>query len=152
MTRAERLLYLSYAEKRRLHGSDYHQLPSRFIAEIPEECLHRVRVPGAGHDTRDASKSPRKNSKKTQESSPSQRPASKSPAPKKATAPARKRRMGLGGTKPQWSPGQWVVHPSFGEGVVLSYEGDGEHARVEVDFSEAGAKWLVLAYARLKAK
>ena len=47
------------------------------------------------------------------------------------------------------SLGQRVRHPSFGEGTVLDYEGSGAHARVQVNFSSAGAKWLVVAYANL---
>ena len=46
--------------------------------------------------------------------------------------------------------GQRVVHPKFGEGVVLVYEGQGPHTRVQVNFGGAGAKWLVLAYAKLR--
>ena len=45
--------------------------------------------------------------------------------------------------------GQRVLHPKFGEGVVLNAEGQGNGARVQVNFSEAGAKWLVVAYANL---
>jgi DNA helicase II / ATP-dependent DNA helicase PcrA len=47
--------------------------------------------------------------------------------------------------------GQAVMHPKFGEGTVLAFEGAGEHARVHVNFSAAGPKWLVVAYARLDA-
>jgi len=47
--------------------------------------------------------------------------------------------------------GQRVRHPSFGEGVVVSAEGSGAHTRVQVNFADAGAKWLVLAYANLAA-
>ena len=42
-----------------------------------------------------------------------------------------------------------VTHPKFGGGVVTDYEGGGAHARVQVQFDDAGAKWLVLAYANL---
>jgi DNA helicase-2/ATP-dependent DNA helicase PcrA len=45
--------------------------------------------------------------------------------------------------------GQRVRHASFGEGIVVSAEGSGAHARVEVNFEDAGTKWLVLAYANL---
>ncbi|HET7921655.1 MAG TPA: 3'-5' exonuclease, partial [Gammaproteobacteria bacterium] len=45
--------------------------------------------------------------------------------------------------------GQRVQHPSFGEGVVLDCEGSGAHARVQVNFKNAGPKWLVLGYANL---
>jgi len=45
--------------------------------------------------------------------------------------------------------GQRVRHASFGEGIVVDAEGSGSHARVQVNFEDAGAKWLVLAYANL---
>ena len=47
--------------------------------------------------------------------------------------------------------GQRVSHASFGEGVVLGYEGAGAHTLVEVNFAGAGRKRLVLAYANLAA-
>ena len=46
--------------------------------------------------------------------------------------------------------GQRVMHKSFGEGVVLNYEGSGEAARVQINFDQAGTKWLVMAYANLE--
>ncbi len=45
--------------------------------------------------------------------------------------------------------GASVSHPKFGEGVVTAFEGSGSHARIQVEFAEAGSKWLVLAYANL---
>ncbi|MEO1247781.1 MAG: DNA helicase II [Pseudomonadota bacterium] len=45
--------------------------------------------------------------------------------------------------------GQQVRHGKFGDGVVLNCEGQGAHARVEVNFETAGTKWLVLSYANL---
>jgi DNA helicase-2/ATP-dependent DNA helicase PcrA len=46
--------------------------------------------------------------------------------------------------------GQNVAHAKFGEGTIVSFEGSGEHTRVQVNFHDAGAKWLVLAYANLQ--
>ena len=46
--------------------------------------------------------------------------------------------------------GQRVRHNRFGEGVVLGCEGQGHHARVQVNFEQEGPKWLVLAYASLE--
>lgn len=46
--------------------------------------------------------------------------------------------------------GQTVRHETFGEGVVMQLEGQGHHARVEVHFSDAGSKWLVLQFAKLE--
>ncbi|HET7591592.1 MAG TPA: 3'-5' exonuclease, partial [Rhodanobacteraceae bacterium] len=47
--------------------------------------------------------------------------------------------------------GQRVRHASFGEGVVVSAEGSGAHTRIQVNFANAGPKWLVAAYANLTA-
>jgi DNA helicase-2/ATP-dependent DNA helicase PcrA len=43
-----------------------------------------------------------------------------------------------------------VVHAKFGEGIVLNFEGQGSHARVQVNFDEVGSKWLVVAFANLQ--
>jgi DNA helicase-2/ATP-dependent DNA helicase PcrA len=48
-------------------------------------------------------------------------------------------------------PKQRVRHATFGEGIVLQCEGDGNQARVQVNFGTAGVKWLMLAYANLQA-
>ncbi len=45
--------------------------------------------------------------------------------------------------------GQRVNHASFGEGVVVDFEGSGAHTRVQINFEGAGQKWLVLAFAKL---
>ncbi len=47
--------------------------------------------------------------------------------------------------------GQRVNHAKFGEGVVLQYEGQGQHARIQVNFQDVGSRWLVVAYANLDA-
>lgn len=46
--------------------------------------------------------------------------------------------------------GARVRHQRFGEGTVLDLEGQGEYARVHVNFEDAGSKWLVLTYAGLE--
>ena len=46
--------------------------------------------------------------------------------------------------------GQLVTHATFGDGILVSYEGSGNHARVQVNFDQVGMKWLVLAYANLQ--
>ncbi len=47
-------------------------------------------------------------------------------------------------------PGAQVRHDKFGEGMVLNLEGQGEHTRVQINFTEAGTKWIIPAYARLE--
>lgn len=44
ITRAERLLFLSYAEVRRLYGNESYNRPSRFIHELPAECVEELRL------------------------------------------------------------------------------------------------------------
>ena len=114
MTRAKERLYLTYAESRRIHGSDNHPLPSRFLREIPAELIQEVRA-GSG-----------------------------------LTRPVPISTVNSLSTISDYRLGQRVLHPKFGEGVVLNAEGRGGSARVQVNFESAGAKWLVLAYANLQ--
>jgi len=46
--------------------------------------------------------------------------------------------------------GQRVRHQKFGDGVVLSVEGQGSNARVQVNFERQGTKWLMMGYANLE--
>ena len=46
--------------------------------------------------------------------------------------------------------GSRVNHAKFGEGTVLNIEGQGEHARIQVNFQSAGNKWLVISFAKLE--
>jgi DNA helicase-2/ATP-dependent DNA helicase PcrA len=61
--------------------------------------------------------------------------------PTLAPEPAEERGIGVG---------RRVAHVKFGEGVVLDCEGQGRHARVQVNFEHAGCKWLVVEYANLQ--
>ena len=45
--------------------------------------------------------------------------------------------------------GQNVEHAKFGSGVIVSAEGRGADARVQVNFGAQGVKWLALEYAKL---
>lgn len=49
-----------------------------------------------------------------------------------------------------WRVGQAVMHQKFGHGVVVSYEGNANDLRVQVNFGNAGMKWLAVEYARLE--
>ena len=120
ITRAQRKLTLSYAESRRLHGMESLNRPSRFLGELPQELLHEIRP-------------------RIHMSRPLGRDRDASP-------PWQDRNDA---STPRIRLGQRVSHASFGEGIVVNAEGDGSHARVQVNFERAGAKWLVLAYANL---
>jgi DNA helicase-2/ATP-dependent DNA helicase PcrA len=121
MTRAREQLYLTYAEVRRMHGSENFCRPSRFIDELPSGLVDEVR--------------PRMGT-----SRPYQSPQS----------PWRGPSGGLSDSRWPFKLGATVLHPKFGEGTVLAFEGAGEHTRVHVNFPAVGAKWLVLAYANLQ--
>jgi DNA helicase-2/ATP-dependent DNA helicase PcrA len=47
-------------------------------------------------------------------------------------------------------PGQKVRHPKYGEGTVYQREGDGEDAKITVQFPRFGLKKLVEKYAQLE--
>ncbi|MCZ6711587.1 MAG: DNA helicase II [Gammaproteobacteria bacterium] len=119
ITRAMRMLYLTHAESRRLHGTDSYNRPSRFLLEIPNELLHEVRMGGAV-----------------------QRPYGR--GVRRGAGLAEQSDGGL-------RMGQRVLHAKFGEGVVLQAEGGGDRARIQVNFSNVGSKWLMLGYANLQA-
>jgi DNA helicase-2/ATP-dependent DNA helicase PcrA len=53
------------------------------------------------------------------------------------------------GDQPAIGLGTRVSHAQFGDGIVIGAEGQGNHARVQVNFEDVGSKWLVLAYANL---
>ncbi|WP_289284174.1 MULTISPECIES: DNA helicase II [unclassified Methylophaga] len=44
MTRARKTLYLMYTESRFLYGQEMIQRPSRFLSELPTECIEEVRA------------------------------------------------------------------------------------------------------------
>ncbi|HLW52168.1 MAG TPA: UvrD-helicase domain-containing protein [Candidatus Angelobacter sp.] len=52
--------------------------------------------------------------------------------------------------KSGFRPGQRVRHPKYGEGVVYQREGDGETAKITVQFPRFGLKKLVEKYAQLE--
>jgi len=118
ITRAEKKLYMTMAEQRRLHGRDQYNPPSKFVSELPAELLEEVR--------------PRMN----------------------VSLPVYQARQGhpVLFEEPDTGlyVGQQVQHGKFGVGIVLDQEGRGKQARVQVNFEDAGSKWLVLAYANLQ--
>jgi DNA helicase-2/ATP-dependent DNA helicase PcrA len=134
MTRAMRQLYFTYAEQRRLHGVDNHNAPSRFLQEVPpamlEEVRPRIRLsqpPYAGGAFADLRRAERGHDGDGLWSAPLSE--------------------ALGGSM---RLGTRVRHGKFGEGTILTIEGQGPHARVQVNFERQGSKWLMLQYANLE--
>ncbi len=46
--------------------------------------------------------------------------------------------------------GQRVKHQKFGQGVILSYEGEDDNLKLYINFEDYGSKWLVMTYAHLE--
>ena len=137
-------LILSYAESRRLHGRETMNGMSRFLREIPPELLQEIR--------------PRLQVTRPMGSWNSSNNWGQTPishGPRKMGSDPIFSGGGHGGFRQEESEGlrlgQRVRHPRFGEGVVIGFEGQGAHARVNVNFATEGAKWLVVSMAKLES-
>ncbi len=122
ITRAMQKLVISYAETRRLYGSETYNKVSRFVREIPAPLIQEVRL-----------------------SNSVSRPMSNSSMSGSSLF------AGSAVPETPFSLGQRVSHSLFGEGTILNFEGAGAQARVQVNFESEGSKWLMLAYAKLQA-
>jgi DNA helicase-2/ATP-dependent DNA helicase PcrA len=122
ITRARTRLYLSFARTRMLHGQTRYNVASRFLEEIPENVVKWL--------------TPRLGRGKLED-------AVWAPEPKKVFKP---KAPGHG-----FRIGQSVLHPKFGQGVIVDAEGSGTDARLQINFGKQGMKWLALEYAKLTA-
>ena len=122
ITRAMQKLVISYAETRRLYGSETYNKVSRFVREIPAPLIQEVRLNNSV--SRPVNTSSMVGSSLFAGSAVPQTP---------------------------FNLGQRVRHSLFGEGTILNFEGAGAQARVQVNFENEGSKWLMLAYAKLEA-
>ncbi len=172
MTRAMDTLILSRARYRRRYGTDMPEagVPSRFLEEVPHDLIQDLgasRRP-AHRDATDYGTSThysyededqrpqyarREPAKRSTYSGPAynsidniadffasrgkkfSRPKVEVPAPTGHTG---------------FRPGQRVRHPKYGEGTVYRREGDGESAKITVQFPRYGLKKLVEKYAQLE--
>lgn len=125
ITRAEQKLVMTYAECRRIYGDEKFNSVSRFVRDVPNELIEEVRA----------------NIKRP------------SPPGRVRATGGSSRRFSTSdtGMDTGFELGQHVMHPKFGEGVILNFEGHGANARVQVNFHSEGSKWLVVSYARLES-
>ena len=122
ITRARARLYLCYAQTRMLHGQTRYNVASRFLDEIPPEVVKRL-TPVVGRGRFDD----------------------------KAWAPAPEKTFKAPAASHGFRIGQSVLHPKFGQGVIVNAEGSGNDARLQINFGKQGMKWLALEYAKLTA-
>ena len=145
VTRAKKLLCLSWAKERRPDGKkeSWATRPSRFLDGLGPELIKKVgdhappqrRAPRGFRAPRDPSDS--RYEEILSEAKTSRRPKTQD-AP--AVPPA-----ALG----PFAPGARVKHKKFGLGVIRAREGTGDRTTVSVEFEKAGLRKLVLGYAPL---
>ncbi len=129
VTRARQRLYLSHAQSRMLHGQVRYGIPSRFLDEIPETLLKRLNSkPMERFGERFGERSGGYN--QTFNTKPLQQSSANSAYPFKI--------------------GQSVRHAKFGEGVVVTYEGNAENLVIKINFGREGLKTLSMEYAKLE--
>ncbi|MGH9579362.1 MAG: ATP-dependent helicase, partial [Terriglobales bacterium] len=165
MTRAMDTLILTRARYRRRYGTEMPEagIPSRFLDEIPSHLFEDLGKPQAapppGFDY-EYSQEPSAGWK--QERRPRRRTAPAVPAynsieniaeffasrGRKFSMP--KAGAAVGAARRGFRPGQRVRHPRYGEGVVYKREGEGEDAKITVQFPGFGLKKLVEKFARLE--
>lgn len=146
ITRARKRLYLSFSQTRMLHGQTRYNVKSRFFDELPENTLRWLTPRNQGFGSgfaREYQSAWQKGSGLSgivgagqQAPRPNTLNTTSSAGPKTTTA------QGL-------KSGQSVFHNKFGEGVILTIEGQGEDARAQVNFGRHGMKWLQLSIAKL---
>lgn len=142
ITRARESLYLTHAWCRTLYGSTQYNPPSRFLDEIPARLVRSIdgnRRSSRGGAWADYG-----------------RAADKVPAIERS----RERRVDAAFTPKGPTPsgaeslglrvGDDVVHPTFGDGVIVDISGSGDKAEAKVHFSGVGDKQLLLAWAPLE--
>ena len=131
ITRAKKSLTISHARQRMLYGRTSAALPSRFLKEIPEDCLikkglvRKVQEPVFGYGTSYGQPSGY---------------GYKKPQPKHlASSIASGQKSGY----LDLNQGDMVMHAAFGRGLVLSVMKMGGDALLEIAFDDIGTKKLM---------
>ncbi len=131
ITRAKEKLFCIHTKERLMYGRTQFNPVSRFIKELPEEC---VTVEGTSDTIQRVTSQPRQKTHSISKEFYS-RPAVKTLSASKFE---------------RFSVGERVVHPAFGEGTVLSAREMGTDVMYEIVFDDCGTKKLMATYAKLK--
>ncbi|HKW84725.1 MAG TPA: UvrD-helicase domain-containing protein, partial [Burkholderiaceae bacterium] len=142
ITRARKRLYLSFSQTRMLHGQTRYNVKSRFFEELPDSALKWITPRNQGFGSGFA----REYQAAWQRGSGlgSMVGAGRA-APSIPTAASITPKQPSHGLR----SGQGVFHTKFGEGVIVTLEGNGPDARAQVNFGRHGMKWLALSVAKL---
>ena len=154
ITRARRELYLSRCCVRSFRGQQQATLPSRFLAELPEEPVNFRDLSGVGYfDTR-----PKSGGRSWPAHRPEPRPAAPPAQFRLTTAAAldaARGTLGLtGGSSPvdldALKPGVSVLHPEYGLGRIVAVDGAGPNRKGRVAFAVGPERTFVLAKSPLR--
>ncbi|MDO9377980.1 MAG: DNA helicase PcrA [Nocardioidaceae bacterium] len=134
ITRARERLHLSRAAVRSAWGAPSHNPPSRFLDEVPPTLVDWRRT--AADATRWSGGVQTGGSFVTTRRAPGRSLSSAA-----AASASTKRDI------PNLTPGDRVVHDTFGMGTVVALQGSGDKTVASVDFGSEGVKRLLLRYA-----
>ena len=151
ITRAERRLYLSYAEQRRRNGELLPGKESSFLAALPDGLVERretIRVRSSGRIAFDGDSH-------WSSTLSSSRPGARRPGTPVTLGHRWANEADIAGGSqdvPAYQPGERVRHRTFGSGTIAEVSGLGHSAKVKIDFEDAsiGRKTLVIAQAGLQ--
>ncbi|MFO8079387.1 MAG: UvrD-helicase domain-containing protein [Armatimonadota bacterium] len=152
MTRAEKLLYLSYAFHRTIYGETRRQRPSRFLKDLPEELLDRQerysdsRQPRMLDQGDDVLEEP-SGGREIDVASVLQNAKKRGSSGRSVKSRAKRKKETAAPPPPSgaWKSGQKVRHSKFGDGVVVSAEPLEEDWKVTVAFKNGGGVRKLLA-------
>ena len=140
ITRAKQSLTICHARSRMLYGRTTTNIASRFIDELPPQCVERVEQPKPKYDQpRDYGSFGRVSIYGDYESY-SPRPAGKTASAKSylSVRPEGKKKPAV-----QFAKGEMVQHKAFGRGMVLAVIPMGGDALLEIAFDGVGTKKLM---------
>ena len=178
MTRAMDTLILTRAVYRRRYGTDLPEasVPSRFLEEVPPQLVEELGVSRQRASARTAVPAPQDHGS-THYAYEDEDQSASWMAPKQQRVPAKQysgrtynsidniaeffasrgKKFSVSKLpveepkgKKGFRPGQKVRHPKYGEGTVYQREGQGDEAKITVQFPRFGLKKLVEKYAQLE--
>jgi DNA helicase-2/ATP-dependent DNA helicase PcrA len=142
ITRAEKLATLSYALNRYKWGNLERSNPSRFLREIDQKYLHYPQTGGKPFHSKTGFRD------MFREETPLYPEKHR---PKKALKTVMQQSVPFNGSDPlEFSEGDSVQHERFGNGVIVSIEGEPPNTTASVDFEKDGRKKLLLRFAKLR--
>jgi len=146
ITRARKRLYLSFSQARMLHGQTRYHVKSRFLDELPDGSLKWLTPRNQGFGSGYARQYQEAWARGSGLGSVVGVGRVASSAPSSIDL---RRSVTATPSGPALRIGQSVFHNKFGEGVIVTLEGQGDDARAQINFGRHGAKWLALAVAKL---